>query len=337
MKKKPVFIMIGIIIVVVMVWVGLSHYEYSNTESHAMDAKKTEEENKLVLDQLKTEVMQLKNQAGNANVEANAKFLSLQQQMDILSNQQKESAFVKPNFALQEIADFIQRAGEVLEMTRNVREVSRLLEAALKKDILKDSKYAELKKVLEQDVKTLQDVPVPDVHKIWFSIDSFITKIDVLPKKEFVRQFMPETENKDQHENQNQNKSQSPNQNKDNSGASWQNKLLDNLIEFRKIISIQRHEKPVEPFLSDIELLLETERLKLLLEQVRLAALEKDQPIFDLALKNSIESINQYFIADDSNVQEIEKTLKEFSKVELNPTLPVLNSLQILQNLNIGQ
>jgi len=324
---------IAFILILCGVWFGL--YQYQNSVSQTLGSqsiKSLQEENRLFAQQLKAEINQLKIQNLNVTAESNAKMLALQQEIDMLSKNQKETTFEKPSFALQEIADIIRYSHEQLEMTRNVAEVIRLLTLAEKKEVLQDPLYSQLKNSLEQDIAALQAIPVPDINKIWFGIDTLITKIDILPKKEYLRQFLPTNEKGNAismgigTENS---------ANKPVEGPAWQQRLIDSLIQFKDIIKIQRHEKPIEPLLSDIELLLETERLKLMLEQARLALLQRDQTIYDLTLKNALQSLSEYFKGEDPEVQSAVKSLKEFSNVLLNPQLPTLNSLKMLQNLNI--
>lgn len=103
--------------------------------------------------------------------------------------------------------------------------------------------------------------------------------------------------------------------------------LANTWEQFKDLIKIQRHTKPVEPILSQEEQLFAAEHLRLNLEQIRWAILHNNPMLYQTSIQETIVLLHNYFEPSDPQVNRFESTLLSLAKINIKPELPDLQPL----------
>ena len=102
--------------------------------------------------------------------------------------------------------------------------------------------------------------------------------------------------------------------------------VLDALAaEFRQLLQFRRIDTGVKPLLAPDEAVYLELNLRLMLEQAQLAALRRDQVVFDSSLDSAQEWVRNYLDVDDPAVQDTLEVLADFRQVQLDVPLPDLS------------
>jgi uncharacterized protein HemX len=110
--------------------------------------------------------------------------------------------------------------------------------------------------------------------------------------------------------------------------------LLDQLLQtFKDLIKIQRHTKPVEPLLSDTEQRLVQQQLRLLLEQLRLTTMMRNESSYTRLIQDTQQWLLHYYDAEDPRVLSLQQSLNTLKTVSLENTYPPLTCLHQLSLL----
>jgi len=214
-----------------------------------------------------------------------------------------------------EVAENVQSAITLLNLADNIIELSH------------DPNLFVLRESITRDKKMLEAFQLPDIEGIWFKISALLEQVDALPSR-LIKAGYPQVATEAQIENQKATVLET----KAETNTIWQ-AVKNSLHEFKDLIKIQRHYKPIEPLLPKEEFVLAKENLKLLLEQIRWAALHKQSKIYENSIQETQKWLKSYFEISDPKVQHIQKTLSELSVMTLKPNFPVLSTLQQLQTL----
>ena len=107
--------------------------------------------------------------------------------------------------------------------------------------------------------------------------------------------------------------------------------------EFRQLLQFRRINTSVKPLLAPKEAVYLELNLRLMLEQAQLAALKRDQVVFDASLGSAQEWLRSYLALDDPDVQETFEDLAHLRQVQVDVPLPDLSaSLNALIELRRG-
>ena len=114
--------------------------------------------------------------------------------------------------------------------------------------------------------------------------------------------------------------------------------LLDAVAaEFRQLLRFRRIDGTVKPLLAPKEAVYLELNLRLMLEQAQLAALKRDQVVFDSSLGSAQEWVRGYLALDDPEVQDTLEVLAELRQVQLDVPPPDLSaSLNALMQVRRG-
>ncbi len=250
-------------------------------------------------------------------------------QSQIQSQQAQAQTQLHPHYnPLPEITSLVHSSVMQLEVAENIQSAIALLNLADNIiELSHDSNLFILRESIVRDKKMLEAFQLPDVEGIWFKISILLEQVDALPSK-LMKAGYPQTQSLTQAENQQATALET----KPETNKMWQ-AIKDSLHEFKDLIKIQRHDKPIEPLLSKEESILAKEHLKLLLEQIRWAALHKQSKIYESSIQETQKWLESYFEISDPKVQQFQKTLSELSIMTLKPNFPVLSTLQQIQTL----
>ncbi len=107
--------------------------------------------------------------------------------------------------------------------------------------------------------------------------------------------------------------------------------------EFRQLLQFRRIDATVKPLLAPEESVYLELNLRLMLEQAQLAALKRDQVVFESSLGSAQEWVRSYLDQDDPDVQATLEMLAELGQVQLDLQLPDLSaSLNALVQVRRG-
>ena len=96
--------------------------------------------------------------------------------------------------------------------------------------------------------------------------------------------------------------------------------------EFRQLLRFRRIDATVKPLLAPKEAVYLELNLRLMLEQAQLAALKRDQVVFDSSLGSAQEWVRDYLALDDPDVQDTLEVLADLRQVQLDMPLPDLSA-----------
>ena len=96
--------------------------------------------------------------------------------------------------------------------------------------------------------------------------------------------------------------------------------------EFRQLLRFRRIDATVKPLLAPKEAVYLELNLRLMLEQAQLAALKRDQVVFDSSLGSAQEWVRDYLALDDPDVQDTLEALADLRQVQLDVPLPDLSA-----------
>ena len=107
--------------------------------------------------------------------------------------------------------------------------------------------------------------------------------------------------------------------------------------ELRQLVRFRRIDTPAKPLLAPEEAVYLELNLRLMLEQAQLAALKRDQVVFDSSLSSALEWVRNYLALDDPDVQDTLEALADLRQVQLDVPLPDLSaSLNALLQVRRG-
>ena len=115
--------------------------------------------------------------------------------------------------------------------------------------------------------------------------------------------------------------------------GNWKQMLQANLNLLSKLVVIRRHDKPIEPLLSEQQVALSQAGIMADFSSAQLAVLQNNEQIFRQTLKQAAAAI-QHTFADDTKTQALLQQLKKLeaiplvqAKPDIQPALNLLNQL----------
>ena len=96
--------------------------------------------------------------------------------------------------------------------------------------------------------------------------------------------------------------------------------------EFRQLLQFRRIDTAVKPLLAPEEAVYLELNLRLMLEQAQLAALKRDQVVFDTSLGSAQQWVHNYLALDDPAVRDTLEVLADLRQVQLDVPLPDLSA-----------
>ncbi len=225
-----------------------------------------------------------------------------------------------------EIVMLIQSADTQLKITQDLSEALQSLNSARTKiEALRDPKVDPLKQALEQDLQALEAAQQVKAPLAWQQVMAIMAMAqDLLPPYQAavytagaatVAETTPQVATTD------------------STPMGWQQQLYQALRTFKDLIKIRHREKPVEPLLSETEQRMVQQQLHLLLEQLRLATLMRDQALYLQLIQDTQQWLEQYYDAANPKVLSLQTSLDRLKTAPLQTTYPSLSCLSQLSLL----
>ncbi len=116
--------------------------------------------------------------------------------------------------------------------------------------------------------------------------------------------------------------------------SSWRERLKTSLELLEKLVVVRRVNEDVKPLMTPAYVALLRESIQLMLQEAQLAVLQRDEALYQLALKQAINKVTQLFDRHDSTTEALLKQLKALTqttllheKVEIGRALVLLNQV----------
>lgn len=112
----------------------------------------------------------------------------------------------------------------------------------------------------------------------------------------------------------------------------WQKQLAKVGSELKDLVTVRKHDEPLEALISPEQESYLRQSVRLVLEQVQLALLKEEQKLYEASLDKALKLIRGYYDTDDSGVQGVLSQLEELKGRNIRPELPdISGSQQALQ------
>ena len=255
----------------------------------------------------------------------NTQMQNLQQDVSKIAKTEQQLIQHQPAVlsTLAEVRHLTTMAAVQLQATGDIDTSVKLLklaEAKLEHDT--NDKIIQLRQTLTDERTTLQAIHQTDLTELWRKIALLINTVPELPTKGIrnEKQPTPIETSTETHLTQ--------------SESNWKQSLINSWQEIKSLVKIRHHSKPIEPILSEQDAQLIKQNMMLLLQQLQLAVLQKNQTLYNNILEETKKSLDSHFETSNLKVIEMQKTLNYLETLSLKPTLPTLQlSLDQLQSL----
>lgn len=114
--------------------------------------------------------------------------------------------------------------------------------------------------------------------------------------------------------------------------STWREHLQSSIDLLRKLVIIRHHNAPIQPMLSAEDETLLRENIRLNLQEAQWAVLQKNQSVYDLALKHAVENINRAFDQKDERTQALIQQLQTLQSTQLKSETPAPGQSLLLLN-----
>lgn len=230
------------------------------------------------------------------------------------------SAFTKPQaptWKLAEVEYFFTLASAQLALGEIKKAIEFFKSAQEKINLVNDQTLEPVSQALNTDLAALQNVSVPNTEALWLKISHLIEQTTNLNPQGVIGSEDKEIIAPKGIEQ----------------ATSWQQTFLKGLHDLKDLIRIRHSTKPIAPLLTETQQTLIKTTLRILLEQIRSALLTKNQAIYQQAIEDTKQFLISYY--DDSNpyVKTLLNDLTEFSKINVNPTLPPITSIPLFNKM----
>lgn len=119
-----------------------------------------------------------------------------------------------------------------------------------------------------------------------------------------------------------------------NNTSSWNTRLQDSINILGKLIVIRRHDQEIKPILSPLLEATLKENLRLNLQEAQWAVLNHDSFVYQLVLKQAINTLKTNFNENTQNTAALIKKLTELQQMNVTPKRPPLSlALPMLNEL----
>lgn len=260
-----------------------------------------------------------------SQVRAELQQTQIQMQSDITATRNKITQLVyqagqtTPQQALAEIAYLIRIAHVHLMIENNPTLAIRLLKIAQQSlQNLPSDTVSSLTQAINQDVAVLSATPQINIMELSDRLDQFKSEIANLPIQP---KTIPPTKTE----------TISP-----STSTQWWEKIKHNLGGIKNLFIIRRIDHPAIPLLELRQILFLKENLQLKLLQAQLALLNRDSFLY----QKSLDAVVQLLTDCDSNQPELTEIIKKIQAlaiINLNPSMPPLQSLQTFNHLVTGK
>lgn len=202
-----------------------------------------------------------------------------------------------------------------LDIIRDPATTLALLEYADRRlKVADDPKYRPVRKAIAMDVASLRAVAEPDIEGMWVTLEALSEQVEKLPFKKGVPQ-PGAAENVESSGQDSQ-----PIEVKELSG--WRQSLNRSLVELKDLVKIRKHDQAVVTRYSFEDKQALHYQLQMMLEQIRLALVQRQSVLYQDILATANKTIDDYFDLSDVRVVSMKESLSQLADINIKPQLP---------------
>lgn len=194
---------------------------------------------------------------------------------------------------------------------------------------LNGPKILDIRQAVAKDIAQTQALPSVDIAGLLSQLDAAQSSINDLGVPLPVSEKVTSTEN-----------TTSP----ANNSPTWRTRLQNSMNVLEKLVVIRRHEREIKPLISPAFEAILKEKLRLNLQEAQWAILNNEPFVYQLVLKQAIDSLKTNFNANTPNTAALIKKLTELQqtnitqkKPHIGSALPMLNELIDTQKTSANQ
>lgn len=194
---------------------------------------------------------------------------------------------------------------------------------------LNGPKILDIRQAVAKDIAQTQALPSVDIAGLLSQLDAAQSSINDLGVPLPVSEKVTSTEN-----------TTSP----ANNSPTWRTRLQNSMNVLEKLVVIRRHEQEIKPLISPAFEAILKEKLRLNLQEAQWAILNNEPFVYQLVLKQAIDSLKTNFNANTPNTAALIKKLTELQqtnitqkKPRIGSALPMLNELIDTQKTSANQ
>ncbi|HHF7366992.1 TPA: uroporphyrinogen-III C-methyltransferase [Legionella bozemanae] len=194
---------------------------------------------------------------------------------------------------------------------------------------LNGPKILDIRQAVAKDIAQTQALPSVDIAGLLSQLDAAQSSINDLGVPLPVSEKVTSTEN-----------TTSP----ANNSPTWRTRLQNSMNVLEKLVVIRRHEQEIKPLISPAFEAILKEKLRLNLQEAQWAILNNEPFVYQLVLKQAIDSLKTNFNANTPNTAALIKKLTELQQTNITQkrprigsALPMLNELIDTQKTSANQ
>ncbi len=186
---------------------------------------------------------------------------------------------------------------------------------------LADPAMLSVRQQIARELSALQAVVAPDIAGITLKLSSLSERVHQLPLRGAAERS--------------QHKPTTKAQNDDNASEinrDWREALDTVWTDVKGLVTVRRHNRPVQALMSPEQQAFLYENLRLRLESARLNALRADDQAFQIDLQQLQAWLKEYFLTDSPETQAFIKQIGTLSQNNVAPALPDISaSLRVMR------
>lgn len=260
-------------------------------------------------DQVQEQIHTKTNNAEETQTQLQAKFENLSKQLQSAMNQK---FYQNQDWLLLKARYYLELAQINAHWSNGIDATIALLEQAdqlLKQ--LNDPKILNIRQAIAKDIAQTQALPSVDITGLLSQLDAAQNSINDLSIPLPVNGNTPSTPNATIPEN---------------NTTTWKNRLQNSMNVLEKLVVIRRHDQEIEPLMSPLYEAILKEKLHLNLQEAQWAVLNNEPFVYQLVLKQAINSLKMNFNENMANTAALIKKLTELQQKNITQKRPAMDS-----------
>ena len=242
------------------------------------------------------------------------------QQAQLLSDWRAASAGDLNKWHVAQAEYLVKMANDQLQFAHNIKMAIQLLQQADKElQSSQDPALLEVRKSLATDLANLQALPQVDITSVFLRLHAINELIDKLPLP--IQPLKSESQ---------QTLSAAP-------SSGWKAGLDSVLQGLNKIVIIRKNDASALPLVMPEEKIFIYQNLHAQLESASWGLLHDNATVYTTSLARAMGWIQQYFVQDAQETKTVMQQLAELPKIDIQPAVITLTTLQLFAQMKTVQ
>lgn len=316
-KRKPSMLATGTLLLVIIALLALA-WQWLNTRHKFNEIEQSLSHKLETYQALNQQSLALAKQAEERSMQANARTVILEQkvaesrdQQEVLQTLYNQLAENRESTAVAEVEQLLTIANQQLQLAGNVKSALLALESAQKRmQPINLARATQLRNTLTLEIENLRKLPQVDIIGMSNQLTTLSELCGALP---LISERMPIT-----------NASTAQKESYPSQQSALQKFKLGVWEDIKKMISVERIDKPEPPLLAADHVFYLRENLKLRLLTARIALLQRDEATYKADLQTVNHWLSQYFDTQHPDTIKALNIVKKLSSNDISLELPQL-------------